>query len=200
MDANSREIEQLYDLFRHTLRPSQELQAALEPFRKPRPVRPRFLVKSLFAIALDPSDVHNFDYNLKIKEAIETFEEHRQPLQVGRDFSIRRLADGALKILLTTENHDELNDLMEATQQSLSRSIGVRSEKPKYDLFVRIEPSQTIGQNEIRKQGEQFFNQLHNGSRKLFHVTPETIVRREELHYMPISFLPPKEKEPEIID
>ena len=180
MEATDQHVE-LVHVLRHSFRPSEQLKTSLEAFTKPGLVRPRFLVKTLSAIALNTVDVANYHYDLPIKRAIQSFEQHHQPIQLGRDLAARRMADGTLNILFAADNRDHLRDLTKETMVQLPEGVPLDDgENPRFDLYVGIDQAHAIDFEEVVRPGATLIKSLRSGLRNLYTVVPETMTSRDE--------------------
>ena len=180
MEDTDQHVE-LVHVLRHSFRPSDRLQTSLEAFTKPGLARPRFLVKTLSAIALNTIDAANYHYDLPIKRAIHSFEQHHQPLQLGRDLAARRMADGTLNILFSAENRAHLKDFAKETMVQLPEGVPLDDgENPRFDLYVGIDQAHAIDFEEIVRPGTALIKGLRSGLRNLYTVIPETMTSRDE--------------------
>jgi hypothetical protein len=189
---DARSSTELVHVLRHSFRPSEKLQTSLEKFTKQGLTRPRFLIKTLSAIALNTLDVSNSYHDVAIKGAIEKFEQYRDPIQIGYPLAAQRMADGALKIFLSSQNHKDIVDLTSKTHDKLPSGVLLDdNEDDRFDLFVHIDASHALSQDRIITPGLQLRDELRGDRAYLYKMTTNSIAGRDELRVMPI---PPYEE------
>ena len=153
--------------------PSEQLQVSLEPLIKPGPLRPRFVIKTLAGTVLDKVGVANYHYDNAIHTANTAFENNTQPLQLGRFLAMRQLGGGALRVLLASNNHDDLTALLKKTNTSFPDEIRIEDdEEERFDLCIDIEKTQLSRRSDVLSAGQQLHAQLEGSSRHLYSVTP----------------------------
>jgi len=175
---DAKESSEQVHFLRHSFSPSEQLQASLEAFTQPGLLRPRFLIKTLSGIALNKVSVANYHYDNAFKSANENFERHHnQPLQLGNNLAARRVGDGALKILMASENHQALMRLVKETRDNFSNELILSdNEDERFDLYVQIERQHARRQDQIIQPGIDLKSQLSGNARQLLYVNPEKLL------------------------
>ena len=161
--------------------PSEQLQVSLEPLIKPGPLRPRFVIKTLAGTVLDKVGVANHHYDNAIHTANTAFEQNPQSLQLGNFLAMRQLGSGALRVLLASNNHDDLTALLKKTNTSFPNEIRIEDdEKDRFDLCIDIEKTQLSRRSDVLSAGQQLHAQLEGSSRHLYSVTPLELTGHNE--------------------
>jgi len=185
---NANDSFEIVNLLRVTSSASDQLQSSLESFTKPGLIRPRFSIKTLSGIALDAANHQHHDVIRKATAAFES--SYHEPLRLGSAIAARRMGDGALKLLLATENHSKLAEILKTIRKDYfpNEITLADDEDERFDLYVRIDGSRAISQDQLKAPGLALRSQLSSEANHLLSITPNGIIGLNEMRTIKRSF------------
>ncbi|MES2631308.1 MAG: hypothetical protein V4611_05120 [Patescibacteria group bacterium] len=171
---DTRQSIELVHVLRHSLRPSPELEKALNTFVKPGLEQPRFSVRMLSSFVLDSSTNHSSGI-YRARQDIERG--NTVDFELGPHLAAQRLAGGALKILMRIDDSidrfgRDVNGIsyLKMMEDTRARIPEARIEKDidsrNFTFFAIIPGSHALSDGEIKEPGVALLRGLKSESTK----------------------------------
>lgn len=181
-----RQVPALVHVLRHSFRPSDQLEKALENFLPPESKQPSssFEIKSLSMLALDGYLHANHAYTIKLMEARKAVNTSKgRSLEIIPDIEIRNVNENTIDILMGVQSKLAMYAITRTTANLLkNEAIAVRDEAdPKFSVFARINSTVPITvdfQEQALEQYSQVYQQL--GPKHLMNILPEGISGKDQ--------------------
>ena len=181
-----RQVPALVHVLRHSFRPSDQLEKALENFLPPESKHPTssFEIKSLSMLALDGYLHGSHAYTLKLMEARKAVNASKgRSLEIIPDIEIRDVNEHTIDILMGVQSKLAMYAITRTTANLLkNEAIAVRDNAdPKFSVFARINSSVPITPD-FQQQALQQYGQAYEefGSKHLMSILPEDISGKDQ--------------------
>lgn len=180
---------ELVHVLRHTFRPSDQLEEALEQFLPPDSKRPaaHLEIRSLGSIALNVMNSAPSAYSLRLIDARKGFEKNRnQSFEILPRIKARQVGEKTLDILMGVHRDLSLDMLMQATRQRLPEGVQMKDPSDRsLSVYARIQSSVPIDDTfQVEATGRFVRTYRSLGPPHLFNIIPEGIAGMDQ--YIPI--------------
>lgn len=183
MKADNRAIQEVHVL-RHTFRPSQPFEEAIEQFVEPGKTLPRFLLSGTKEVGLDSVEYHDLVYKGREDKARNEFQKLTEPIYIDPVMFYKFIGSSALRLAFipTAQSQPAFNEALE-TLNGVPNILPPFEKTPRYFMYIDVPTTPETTQENVHEKYVALRKALASKTRLIYSVLPEDItgkdVRRE---------------------